>query len=91
MFRNYDKLFESIKIGDKIKIFYKPNIDKKENINIDIIQIEKDGNVILSKSEYQTKNRILMTCGIVACLYLVLMFYSLLKYGKVQNVIPTIF
>ena len=91
MFKNYDKLLNDINIGDKLKVYYKPNNYKKENINIDVIQIEKGKNVILNKDEYQTKYRILMIMGILASLYMILMIFSLLKYGKVENGIPTIF
>lgn len=91
MFKNYDKLLNDIKIGDKIKIYYKPNNYKNENINIDVIQIEKGNYILLDKSEYQTKSRVLMIVGILASLYMILMIFSLLKYGKVENDIPTIF
>ena len=91
MFKNYDKLLNDINIGDKLKVYYKPNNYKNENINIDVIQIENGKNVILNKGEYQTKYRILMIIGILASLYMILMIFSLLKYGKVENGIPTIF
>ena len=91
MFKNYDKLLQDIEIGDQLKIYYIFNENKNEIVNIDVIQIEKGNDIILNKSEYQTRYRILMIIGILASLYMILMIFSLLKYGKVENGIPTIF
>lgn len=91
MFRNYDKLLQDIEVGDQLKIYYKPNENKNENINIDVIQIERGNKIIVNKSEYQTKYRILMAVGIIASLAMIMMIISLLKYGKVESIIPPIF
>ncbi|MDR2927211.1 MAG: hypothetical protein LBV41_03270, partial [Cytophagaceae bacterium] len=43
MSRNYDDLLEEINKGDLLKVYYKSNDNRTENVNIDLIQIEKDG------------------------------------------------
>ena len=91
MFKNYDDLLKNVNIGDKIKVFYKSNSEINENINIAVIQIEKNNEIILNKSEYQTKYRILMFFSILACLYIILAIISVIKYGKFENIIPPIF
>ena len=49
MSKNYTELIENIKPNDEIKIYYKANSDKRENVNIDLVQIEKNGKIILPK------------------------------------------
>lgn len=90
-FKNYDNLLNTIKTGDHLKIYYVSTFEKKENINIDVVQIEKNGEIILSKSEYQMKYRIIMIVSIFACICMIYYIFSLIKYGKIEDVIPSIF
>jgi hypothetical protein len=83
---NYDDLKNSITKGDKVTIYCKPTWDKKDSINIDLIQIEKNGEVILSQSEYQNKYRFLGVIAILATLYMTYCIFNILKYRKTKNI-----
>ena len=91
IFKNYNDLLKNVNVGDKLKVFCKSNSEINENINIGVVQIEKNDKIILNKSEYQTKYRILMFFSIFACLYIILAIISVIKYGKFENIIPPIF
>jgi hypothetical protein len=64
MGQNYDRLNNSLQIGDSVKVYYRASL--KSNIaNIDTYQIEKDGLVILDNSEYRNKRMTgVYICGI---------------------------
>ncbi len=55
MGQNYDRLNNSLKIGDSVKVFYQASL-KKNVANIETYQIEKDGQIILNNSEYRNKS-----------------------------------
>lgn len=63
---NYEDLSEKIIIGDKIKVYYRPSTNKREKVNIDLIQIEKDGEIIIAKDEYENKESSLIYIGLIA-------------------------
>ncbi|MBV5281871.1 MAG: hypothetical protein JZU53_05475 [Paludibacter sp.] len=65
MCENYEDLHKSIKYGDEISIFYESH-KSKENVNIDIIQIEEKGRIIYSKEEYEKKESALIWIGLIA-------------------------
>ena len=65
MSKNYEDLHKNIKIGDEISIHYKSH-KSKENVNIDIIQIEEKGKIIYSKEEYEKKESALIWIGLIA-------------------------
>lgn len=88
-FKNYDNLLNNINVGDRLKIYYIPTFDKRENINIDVVQIDKNEENILSKSEYQIKYRLMMI--VFACICIIYYIFCLIKYGEVENIIPSIF
>ncbi len=64
MSKNYADLIEHIKVEDEIKVYYKSKSDKRENVNIDLVQIEKKGNIILPKSELENKQSFLIYIGL---------------------------
>ena len=64
MSKNYSELIENIKPKDKIKVYYKSKTNKRENVNIDLVQIEKNGNIILQKNEFENKQSFLLYIGL---------------------------
>lgn len=79
MSKNYENLHKNIKYGDEISVFYEPH-KSKENVNIDIIQIEKKGNIIYPKEEYSKKESALMWIGLIAGFFSV--FFSWKYFRK---------
>jgi len=61
---NYSDLIEKINPGDSITVYYK--FQERTDINIDLIQVEKDGRVLVEATEYETKESSLIYIGFVA-------------------------
>jgi hypothetical protein len=80
MSKNYNNLIQNIKIEDKIKVYFKSKIDKRENVNIDLVQIEKGGKIILLKNEFENKQSFLIYIGLFFGIGTVI--YSQLYYMK---------
>lgn len=82
MSKEYDDLLEKVNIGDKVKVYYKKSFDRKENININLIQVEKDGKIIIDKYEYENKHSSLIYIGFIAGFLTLFMSYRFYKYGS---------
>ncbi len=82
MSKNYTDLLEQLNIGDKVTVYYRPS-KNKENINIDLIQVEKNNKIIIDKNEYEKKESSLIYIGIVAGLGTLLMAYRYYKFGSI--------
>jgi len=63
--KEYDDLLEKVTIGDNVKVYYKKS-SNNEGVNIDLIQVEKDGKVLISKDEYEEKESFLIYIGLIA-------------------------
>ena len=70
MGQNYDRLNKDLQIGDTVKVFYRTSL-KRDVINIDTYQIEKNGQIILDNSEYRSKS---MKGVIIGSVGIVVMF-----------------
>lgn len=69
--KNYEKYLVQIKIGDFIKVYYLDN---------DIVQIEKDSQIVFSKSEFESENkRIFWFVVIGAIIMIVLSIFHFTK------------
>jgi hypothetical protein len=72
----YNDLLKKFIIGDTVTAFYKDNKNKAENINTDLIQASNKKGILLSKREYEQKEKWLIYIGAlgwlftVACTYL---------------------
>jgi hypothetical protein len=64
---NYQKLFENLKLSDSVKIYYYSTLEYTNNI----YQIEKNGHILVSHSEYK-ENHII--AGIVILIFGLFMF-----------------
>ncbi len=82
MSKNYDDLLAKFKVGEKVKVYYKASNDL-DNINIDLIQVEKNGETIISKEEYEKKESSLIYIGLFAGFGTILMAYRYYKFGKI--------
>lgn len=82
MGQKYDRLNNSLQIGDSVKVFYKASL--KNNLpNIDTYQIEKNGLVILDNSEYRSKRMIgVFITGIVTIVLIVIGINQDRKFRK---------
>ena len=84
MSRNYNDLLEEVKEGDLLTVYY--NRGSSNQINIDVIQIEKNGRIILPKSEFEKKYFNLIPLGLIAgLLFVALAFYNYKKYFINRN------
>ncbi|HUM53327.1 MAG TPA: hypothetical protein PK431_16000 [Chitinophagales bacterium] len=88
----YDDLINQIGKGDTLNVYYMKNSNESENINIDLIQIEKHGKIILDKKEYEKKESSLIFIGAGAILgNIILWFYSRKRYlEKAKNSISSL-
>lgn len=67
MEKDYAELIDKIQPGDTITVFYLSS--KTEDINIDLVQIEKDGHVIVDQNEFKKKESALIYIGLIAGLF----------------------
>ena len=67
--KNYSSLTSELNIGDTVKVYFKSG--GPEDVNIDLIQIEKSRKVILNKKEYEEKQSFLIwVCAVATILTL---------------------
>ena len=64
--KDYKDLENSFDIGDSVTVFFIDRPDKGENINIELIQAEKNGKIIVDKKEYEKKESSLIYIGLIA-------------------------
>lgn len=81
--KDYGDLLSLINDGDRITVYYYQNSNERENVNIDLIQIEKENKILLHKSEYENKERTLIFVGIAGIISnIIILYYSRKKYFK---------
>ena len=84
MSRNYNDLLAEVKEGDVLTVYYKRNTSNR--INIDVVQMEKNGRIILSKSEFEKKESSLILLTLIAGLLFVAgAIYNYKKYFINRN------
>lgn len=64
MDKDYTDLLQSISQGDEIEVYYEHH-KSSENVNIDLVQIEKREFIIYSKAEYEKKEGALIWIGLI--------------------------
>ncbi|MGB4446433.1 MAG: hypothetical protein WBI92_00160 [Cloacibacterium sp.] len=90
MTKNYSKLENEIRIGDKIKIYFE-NSNPKKNEYLVVIQIEKGKEILVSHNKHKITYYFLTLLSSLVFIYIILMVIEYLKYGEFKNPIPTIF
>lgn len=81
--KDYTDLLKAVHRGDTLLVYYEPS-NESNNINIDLIQIEKKGKIILPKSEFERKEAALIYLGIVGGILCLFMSYLHIKL-KILN------
>lgn len=79
MTKNYTDLLDKFNIGDPVTAYYRDNNDQRENINIDLVQVNKSGQVLLDKKEYERKESSLIYIGLIAGILTIVLSYLYYK------------
>ncbi len=87
---DYYDLQNTIDIGDRLKIYYESNTGQKK-ADSEIIQIERNGKILVAASEHKTKYIILFLVGILSVVYIIYLGYRYLRKKSIENTIPPIF
>ncbi|MFT3843805.1 MAG: hypothetical protein QM725_02035 [Lacibacter sp.] len=64
MRKNYDDLIKLFNVGDTVRAYFRNNSNQQENINIDLVQVEKGNQILLPKKEYERKEGSLIYIGL---------------------------
>ena len=62
--KDYSSLINQINVGDTLTIYFKTG--EPEDVNIDLVQIERKEIIILDKNEYENKESYLIWIGAIA-------------------------
>ena len=73
--KNYSDLQASLNVDDSVTVYFIDKPDKGENINIDLVQIEKSNLIVLPKQEYDNKEKRFFILMIIVGLVSVLLSY----------------
>ena len=90
MTQNYNELNNQINIGDNIKIYFEES-NSLENKYFEIIQLEKENQILINHNKHKFIYYGLAFLSLLANIYILLMLFEYLKYGKFENPIPPIF
>lgn len=85
MTKNYDDLLSIFEIGDTVTAYYRSNNNDHEKINIDLVQVEKEGNILLDKKEYERKESLLIYIGTFFGVLTLLLSYLYYKRKILTN------
>jgi len=86
--QDYQKLIDNLNVGDKITVYFKKSESQK--LNLEVIQIEKRGQIILDKADFETKKSSLIYIGTIGGTLMLGLFVGLiLKIRKVLTLLPT--
>jgi hypothetical protein len=84
MSKDYQDLIDRFAGADSVTVYYKSNNNNSERINIDLIQVESKGTILLDKKEYEGKESFLIYIGLfagISSVILSILFY----FGKLGN------
>ncbi|MGB4774188.1 MAG: hypothetical protein WBP45_03375 [Daejeonella sp.] len=85
MTKNYDDLLDKFIIGDTVTVYYRDNNNTSENINIDLVQVEKREQILLDKKAYERKEISLIYIGLIAGVLTVVLSYLYYKRKILAN------
>ncbi|MFT3935800.1 MAG: hypothetical protein QM726_19385 [Chitinophagaceae bacterium] len=78
MRKNYSDLLLKFNTGDTVTVYYRNN-KLQENINIDLVQVEKAGKILLDKKEYEKKESSLIYIGLIGGVFSIVLSYLYYK------------
>jgi hypothetical protein len=79
MSKDYEDLLRGVNRGDVLTVYFRT--DHSNEINIDLVQIEKEGKIVLNKKEFEAKESSLIFIGLIGGLAFVgLSIYNYKKY-----------
>lgn len=78
--QEYTNLKANIRYGDFLKVYYKKT--NSSGFNLNVIQIEKEGQILLNKSEYESKEVALIYIGGIGGLLMLWVFIRLILKAK---------
>lgn len=84
--QDYKKLIDHLNIGDKIIVYFRKSESQK--LNLDVIQIEKQGLVILDKGEFETKESSLIYIGTIGGIFMLGLFVGMIKKTRKVIILP---
>jgi hypothetical protein len=79
MSKDYQDLLRKFNIGDTVTVYYRDNNNRSENINIDLVQVERNGQILLDKKEYERKESSLIYIGLIGGIVTILLSYLYYK------------
>lgn len=71
---NYEKYLKQIKIGDFIKVYYLDN---------DIVQIEKESQIVFAKSEFESENKRRLWFVVIGVIIMIVL--SIIHFTKIYK------
>ncbi len=83
--KNYDDLDDKFHAGDTVTAYFLDNHNAGESINIDLVQVEKNGQVRLGKQEYAHKQRTLVWIGALGGLAMLGVSWSYYRKKVLMN------
>ncbi|WP_299112968.1 hypothetical protein [uncultured Winogradskyella sp.] len=81
--KNFSDLLDKIDLGNLIEIYFIPH-KNNSSINLDVVQIEQNDLIILSKKEFEEKYRIVMLVCLLGAIIMFVLFYLFFK-KKIAN------
>lgn len=74
---NYQDLLYNLNVGDTVNVYYS-NVNIEKDVNINLIQIERDNQIVLDKKEYEQKQSALIYIGLIAGISMII--FAILYY-----------
>jgi hypothetical protein len=84
--KDYNGLLQEIEIGDTVRIYFQEN-EKAKQFN-EIIQLEKNETILISKKENSFKYFIILIIGLSAAIFMFYFGYLRLKNKEFENPFP---
>ncbi len=85
MLKDYQDLLVKFNIGDTVTAYFRDNNNSSEHINIDLVQVERNGQILLNKKEYERKESSLICIGLFGGLMSITASYLYYKKYRLET------